>query len=124
MPLRNRVGINGTPSLHLEVPTNQTAVFQHSPEAGSRLKREWEPGCQPDEVYEKELVAWRNALRVWLVKRLENEKTWMSEWQKRVRTEGRDRYFYWTAIFGSELSPHLGSVGDNLSEELESICSS
>lgn len=26
----------------------------------------------------------------------------MADWQKKVRTERRDRYFYWTAVFGSE----------------------
>ena len=26
----------------------------------------------------------------------------MPDWQKSVRTERRDRYFYFTAIFGSE----------------------
>lgn len=100
MPLRNRQA--ATTHLHLEVPPNQTAVFQHSPSPGAQLRREWEPGCQPDAVYERELAPWRNALRVWLVRRLEREKVWMAEWQRKVRTEGRDRYFYWTAIFGSE----------------------
>jgi hypothetical protein len=28
----------------------------------------------------------------------------MPDWQKRVRTEGRDKFFYWTAVFGSECS--------------------
>jgi hypothetical protein len=32
---------------------------------------------------------------------LEWEKGFMPAWQKRVRTEGRDKFFYWTAVFGS-----------------------
>jgi hypothetical protein len=31
------------------------------------------------------------------------ERGFMPDWQKRVRTEGRDKFFYWTAVFGSEL---------------------
>ena len=87
--------------IHLDIP-RETAVFQHSPEADSRLKREWEPGCQPDIVYDRALPPWRAGLRRYLVRRLRAENGWMAEWQVRIRTEGRDRYFYWTAIFGSE----------------------
>jgi len=36
------------------------------------------------------------------VRRLREEKVYMAEWQVRVRTEYRDKYFYWTAVFGSE----------------------
>lgn len=42
-------------------------------------------------------------MRRYFVKRLRDEKEWMAKWQASVRTEGRDKYFYWTAIFGSEL---------------------
>ncbi|WVQ93301.1 hypothetical protein IAU59_000369 [Kwoniella sp. CBS 9459] len=84
-----------------QIPSSETAVFRHSPEPDSKLKREWEPGCQPDEVYDRYLPAWRAWLRRRLVSRLRGENRWMAEWQKRVRTEGRDKYFYWTAIFGT-----------------------
>ncbi|WWC73172.1 uncharacterized protein I206_107138 [Kwoniella pini CBS 10737] len=83
------------------IPTSETAVFQHSPEPDSKLKREWEPGCQPDEIYDRYLPKWRAWLRRYLVKRLREEKVWMADWQSRVRTEGRDKFFYWTAIFGT-----------------------
>ncbi|WVF65651.1 hypothetical protein IAT40_000382 [Kwoniella sp. CBS 6097] len=83
------------------IPSSETAVFRHSPEPDSKLKREWEPGCQPDEVYDRHLPVWRAWLRRQLVSRLRGENQWMAEWQKRVRTEGRDKYFYWTAIFGT-----------------------
>ncbi|WVR09120.1 hypothetical protein IAU60_006182 [Kwoniella sp. DSM 27419] len=85
----------------LVLPAAETAVFQHSPHADSKLKREWEPGCQPDEVYDQRLPAWRAWLRRWLVTRLREEKDWMAKWQRRIRSEGRDKYFYWTAIFGT-----------------------
>jgi hypothetical protein len=88
--------------LHLKVPDPSEAVFQHDPVAGSSLKREWEPGCQPDEVYDRALPAWRAWLRRYFVLRLRSEKEWMAQWQVRVRTEARDKYFYWTAVFGSE----------------------
>ena len=39
---------------------------------------------------------------------LEWEKGFMPAWQKRVRTEGRDKFFYWTAVFGSKCSFHRG----------------
>lgn len=87
--------------LHLKVPKAETALFQHDPAPDAPVKREWEPGCQPDEVYDQFLPPWRAALRRWLVKRLREEKDWMAGWQRRVRSVGRDRYFYWTAVFGS-----------------------
>ncbi|CAD6590847.1 MAG: Sphingosine-1-phosphate phosphatase 2, partial [Tremellales sp. Tagirdzhanova-0007] len=79
----------------------ETAIFQHSPSSGSRLRAEWEPGCQADEVYDRILPAWRANIRRYLVRRLRAEKLWMSKWQGGVRTELRDRYFYWTAVFGT-----------------------
>ncbi|WVQ81355.1 hypothetical protein IAT38_003478 [Cryptococcus sp. DSM 104549] len=88
------------PSLGAPV-SSETAVFQHSPEPDAKLKREWEPGCQPDEVYDAYLPPWRAWLRRKLVERLRREKDWMAEWQRRVRTEARDKFFYWTAIFGT-----------------------
>jgi hypothetical protein len=66
----------------------------------------YEPGCQPDEVYDKLLSPWRAGMRRYLVQRLRDEKDWMAEWQKRVRTPMRDTFFYWTAIFGSEFRHH------------------
>ncbi|ORY26226.1 phosphatidic acid phosphatase type 2/haloperoxidase [Naematelia encephala] len=83
------------------LPTAETALYQHTPSPSARVKAEWEPGCQPDEVYDRVLPSWRAALRRWLVVRLRKEKEWMSAWQGRVRTTARDRYFYWTAVFGT-----------------------
>ncbi|WWC97890.1 hypothetical protein V866_004778 [Kwoniella sp. B9012] len=89
-------------SNHLAPPARaETAVFQHSPSPDSKLKTEWEPGCQPDEIYDRYLPSWRAWLRRKLVKRLREEKDWMADWQKRVRNDGRDKFFYWTAIFGT-----------------------
>ncbi|KAK4687514.1 hypothetical protein P7C73_g2591, partial [Tremellales sp. Uapishka_1] len=93
-----------TSPLHLDIPSpsltpTPTAVFQHSPNSSS-LHKEWEPGCQPDSVYDNVLPYWRARLRRFLVQRLHREKLWMADWQKKVRTPARDRYFYWTAIFG------------------------
>lgn len=88
------------PTLNLP-PSDESATFQHTP--SGPLRREWEPGCQPDEVYDKYLPAWRAAPRRWLVKRLRDEKEWFARMQAQVRTPARDTYFYWTAIFGSEL---------------------
>lgn len=81
----------------------QPAIFQHSPSASAPLRKEYEPGCQPDAVYDAALPPWRAALRRWLVARTRAESVWLAKWQKRVRSEGRDKYFYWTALFGSEL---------------------
>jgi hypothetical protein len=93
------------PRLDLPPSLNdETALFQHDPTADSKVRQEWEPGCQPDEVYDAALPAWRAWARRYLVARLRSEKEWMSKWQTRVRTERRDRYFYWTAIFGSRSS--------------------
>jgi len=36
----------------------------------------------------------------------------MPDWQKRVRTEGRDKFFYWTAVFGSESMFHTFEIGE------------
>jgi hypothetical protein len=87
---------------HLTVPPPETALFQHKPSPSARVKAEWEPGCQPDEVYDRVLPKWRARLRRYLVRRLTEEKEWMARWQGEVRTEERDRFFYWTAIFGSQ----------------------
>ncbi|WVQ89999.1 hypothetical protein IAS59_003775 [Cryptococcus gattii] len=78
-----------------------TAIFQHNPKEDATLRREWEPGCQPDELYDAFLPAWRARLRRLLVRRMRKENTRMADWQKRVRSEARDRYFYWTAVFGT-----------------------
>lgn len=90
--------------LHLKVPHPQEALFQHDPAPNTALKREWEPGCQPDAVYDRALPPWRAKLRRYFVQRLRDERDWMAKWQAEMRTEWRDRYFYWTAIFGSEFS--------------------
>lgn len=99
------------PKLELPPPNlnDETALFQHAPTPGTKVRQEWEPGCQPDEVYDAALPAWRARARRYLVRRLHVEKKWMADWQLRVRTEGRDKYFYWTAIFGSELQWLPGS---------------
>ncbi|KAI9636684.1 sphingosine-1-phosphate phosphatase [Dioszegia hungarica] len=91
------------PKLELPPPNlnDETALFQHAPTPGTKVRQEWEPGCQPDEVYDAALPAWRARARRYLVRRLHVEKKWMADWQLRVRTEGRDKYFYWTAIFGT-----------------------
>jgi len=81
-------------------PRSESAVFQHDPSIAT-LKKEWEPGCQPDQVYDTALPPWRRWVRRRLVKRLRTEAEWMATWQRRVRTIGRDKYFYWTAVFGS-----------------------
>lgn len=90
------------PSIQITQAETETAIFQHDPTSPSKLQKEWEPGCQPDSVYDESLPPWRASLRRVLVRRLRREKDWMADWQKRVRTVGRDKYFYWTAVFGSE----------------------
>lgn len=86
--------------VNLDAPA-ESAIFQHSPFPGFHLRTEWEPGCQPDEVYDSVLPRWRAWLRRYLVRRLRQEKVWMAEWQGRMRTEVRDRYFYYSAVFGT-----------------------
>jgi hypothetical protein len=81
---------------------NSGAVFQHSPDSKTDLEREWEPGCQPDEVYDRVLPPLRAKIRRYLVARLRRENKWMADWQTRVRTGPRDKFFYWTALFGSK----------------------
>ncbi|WVQ75462.1 hypothetical protein IAR50_005087 [Cryptococcus sp. DSM 104548] len=82
-------------------PSSESALFQHTPDHHAALKREWEPGCQPDQVYAEYLPTWRAWMRAKLVDRLRRENEWMAEWQKRVRTEQRDRFFYYSAVFGT-----------------------
>ncbi|RXK34902.1 hypothetical protein M231_07836 [Tremella mesenterica] len=98
-PSVRRRGQHSDSPLHLTVPPSE-GIFQTSPE-NSRLRLAYEPGCLPDQVYDRELPAWRARIRRILVKRLRDESEGMARWQKRVRSEGRDRYFYWTAIFGT-----------------------
>ncbi|EIW67130.1 hypothetical protein TREMEDRAFT_74652 [Tremella mesenterica DSM 1558] len=98
-PSVRRRGEHRDSPLHLTVPPSE-GIFQTSPE-NSRLRLAYEPGCLPDQVYDRELPAWRARIRRILVKRLRDESEGMARWQKRVRSEGRDRYFYWTAIFGT-----------------------
>lgn len=95
-------------------PADQKALFQHSPSPGSTIRKEWEPGCQPPELYARELSPWRNELRLWLLRYLEWEKGFMPDWQKRVRTEGRDKFFYWTAVFGSGSCSEQENMGAGL----------
>jgi hypothetical protein len=101
MSLRSRRPQTEKLNLATLAPPSQKALFQHSPSPGASIRKEWEPGCQPAEIYAKELSAWRNGLRLWLLRYLEWEKGFMPAWQKRVRTGGRDKFFYWTAVFGS-----------------------
>ncbi|KAI5455433.1 Long-chain base-1-phosphate phosphatase [Naganishia albida] len=77
-----------------------TAVFQHSPETKD-LQKEKEAGCLPDEVYERALPAWRAWIRRKLVNRLRAENDSLARLQERIRTPWLDRYFFWTAIFGT-----------------------
>lgn len=100
--------------LHLPVPdpSSQTALFQHSPSPGTSIRKEWEPGCQPNEVYARELSVWRNRLRLSIVRNLEWETQFMPGWQRRVRTKARDKFFYWTAVFGSKPSYLLKRDGN------------
>ncbi|OWZ53182.1 sphingosine-1-phosphate phosphatase [Cryptococcus neoformans 125.91] len=93
--------MRSSPVIEISPPSSGTAIFQHNPKGDATLRREWEPGCQPDELYDAFLPAWRASLRGLLVRRLRNESTQMADWQKRVRSEARDRYFYWTAVFGT-----------------------
>jgi hypothetical protein len=113
MSLRSRRP--GTDKLNLSslAPPSEKALFQHSPTPGASIRKEWEPGCQPAEIYARELSPWRNRLRLWLMRYLEWEKGFMPDWQKRVRTEGRDKFFYWTAVFGSESMIHRHAVGES-----------
>ena len=85
---------------HLAPPSK--ALYQHEPSPDAPIREEWEPGRQPEAVYETLLPPWRAAIRRWLMRGLKEESDWMAAWQVRVRTEGRDRYFYWTSLFGSE----------------------
>ena len=94
------------PPQHLEIPPTK-AIHQSSP--SSALKLGDTIGRLPDEVYDRALPPWRARWRRWLVRRLEGESEAMGKWQRRVRSEGRDAYFYWTALFGSELLLYLPS---------------
>lgn len=96
--------MRSSPVIEISPASSGTAIFQHNPKGDATLRREWEPGCQPDELYDAFLPAWRASLRRLLVRRLRNESTQMADWQKRVRSEARDKYFYWTAVFGSKYS--------------------
>jgi hypothetical protein len=100
-----------------------TALFQHSPES-NKLEREYEAGCLPDEVYDRTLPGWRAGLRRFLTRCLKVESEYLagmqvgrlhfcgsSQFRKlicsiskkhRIRGHFLDRYFYWTALFGSE----------------------
>ena len=90
-------------------PKDESATFQHVPQGP--LDREWEPGCQPDEIYDRALAFYRAIPRRWLVRRLKSESEYMAEFQQRIRTPKRDTFFYWTAIFGSELWEYDAGVG-------------
>ncbi|KAJ9123334.1 hypothetical protein QFC22_001533 [Naganishia vaughanmartiniae] len=77
-----------------------TAIFQHLPEI-HKLKKEKEAGCQPDAVYDKALPKWRASLRRKLIYSLRAENELLATLQEKIRTPWMDRYFYWTAIFGT-----------------------
>lgn len=57
-----------------------TALFQHSPET-KQLEREYEAGCLPDEVYDRQLPAWRAGLRRFLIRCLKVESEWLANAQ-------------------------------------------
>jgi hypothetical protein len=61
-----------------------------------------EPGCQPEAVYRTSLAPWREALRVAIVNSLTLESEAIARLQKWVRTPARDKYFFWSAVLGSE----------------------
>jgi hypothetical protein len=55
-------------------------------------------------VYENALSPWREWMRRMVMAPLAAESEWLAQIQQRVRTPGRDRYFFWSAVFGSELA--------------------
>lgn len=61
-----------------------------------------EAGLQPDAVYAAALSPWRDALRRSFVSSLAAESEWIGSMQRKYRSKGRDRFFFWSAVFGSE----------------------
>ncbi len=112
------------PSLHLPSPINLSLLFPtvhlssaHSTishpsnmaatEADAPPKRvHIEAGLQPDSVYAAALAPWRDGLRRSFVSFLPAESEWIASVQREYRTKGRDKFFFWSAVFGSE-SRHI-----------------
>jgi hypothetical protein len=61
-----------------------------------------EAGLQPDSVYAAALAPWRDGLRRSFVSVLPAESEWIASVQREYRTKGRDNFFFWSAVFGSE----------------------
>ncbi|CAK9782950.1 unnamed protein product [Cutaneotrichosporon oleaginosum] len=71
-------------------------------EAESQPKRVYiEAGLQPDSVYAAALSPWRDSLRRSLVASLNAESEWIASVQREYRSKGRDKFFFWSAVFGT-----------------------
>ncbi|GMK56246.1 hypothetical protein CspeluHIS016_0300860 [Cutaneotrichosporon spelunceum] len=60
-----------------------------------------EAGLQPDTVYAAALAPWRDRLRRYMVESLSAESEWIASVQREQRTRGRDKFFFWSAVFGT-----------------------
>ncbi|BEI80981.1 hypothetical protein CcaverHIS002_0201410 [Cutaneotrichosporon cavernicola] len=60
-----------------------------------------EAGLQPDTVYAASLAPWRDGLRRLIVESLRAESEWIASVQREYRTKGRDKFFFWSAVFGT-----------------------
>lgn len=81
-----------------------------TPSPNGARKVHIEAGLQPDAVYAAALSPWRNAIRRRFVKNLEAESEWIASIQRQYRTKGRDKFFFWSAVFGSEFCPRDSRV--------------
>jgi hypothetical protein len=61
-----------------------------------------EPGCQHESVYAVALGPWREWVRSNIFHSLKVESEMIAKLQKAVRTPARDKYFFWSAVLGSE----------------------
>jgi hypothetical protein len=121
-PNQNKLNKNSRLRQESQDDNGTTALFQHSPE-WNKLDREYEAGCLPDEVYDRILPGWRAGLRRFLTRCLRVESEYVAKTQVsrsslwllfilkvevvasvkiRIRGQFLDRYFYWTALFGSK----------------------
>jgi len=94
------------PSLaKLDTSTAATAAAAASPTTkdGKPVHVHIEPGCQPEAVYAAALSPWRESMRKFIFNALKHESEMIAELQKKVRTPARDKYFFWSAVLGSEL---------------------
>lgn len=64
----------------------------------------YEAGRQPDSVYAERLAPWRDSFRRWCVRKLGPESERIARFQSKYRTPARDKFFFYSAIFGSESS--------------------